>query len=547
LVYKNNIWSAFEEHARKTPDKAACIYLGTKYSYRSLLEHAEGFAAALLNGRIGQGDRVVIYAPNSPQWIIAFLGIQRARAIAVPITPIYTPPDVKFICNNCEAKLIVCADSNLGYVLQVLPDTQVGNVVVTGVAELLPAWKRFIGRAFDKIPHGKIPWAGNVFTFKRTLKMGVGKSIPAQLANADDIAAIMYTGGTTGFPKGVPLTHAAMLENMYWARKAKEQVLPASGDIVLQGAPLFHILGLGGGLVTPLCIGGDTVLLPPRVNLDGLMDWIQRYKVISLFAVPSFYRMILEHDRVDQYNLSSLQYCLTGGDVVPQDLRTRWYAKYHKQLYEAYGITEASGAVSLSFAGEKEPEGCAGKLLPSIEVKLVIPGTTEPVPPGEAGELLLNSKYGPKRYWNSPIDTESSFIKLEGKIWYRTKDIVRFEEGQYIFFVDREADLIKHKGYRIAAAEIERVLQEHPAVIAACAIGVPDLKVGERIKAFAVLRNDVKGVTAQELIGWCKGRLAPYKVPEYIEFRDSLPKSKVGKLLRREIRGYERRKVEEFK
>jgi long-chain acyl-CoA synthetase len=161
--------------------------------------------------------------------------------------------------------------------------------------------------------------------------------------------------------------------------------------------------------------------------------------------------------------------------------------------------------------------------------------------------LLLNTASGPKSYWNSPQDTQDSFVELHGKTWYRTRDIVRIDGSGHLFFVDREADLIKHKGYRIAAAEIERVLQEHPAVTAACAVGVPDAAVGERIKAFAVLRDDVKGIMAGELLAWCRGRLAPYKVPEYIEFRDSLPKSKVGKLLRREIRGYERRKVEEFK
>jgi long-chain acyl-CoA synthetase len=493
------------------------------------------------------GDRIVIYAPNSPQWVIAFLGIQRAGAIAVPITPIYTPSDLKFICNNCQAKSIVCADSNLGYVLQIVPETEVSIVIVTGVADLLPAWKRFIGRAFDKIPHGRIPSLDKVYPFQKALKLGMGRPVNSKQIEPDNIAAIMYTGGTTGFPKGVPLSHLALLENMHWVRKSKEPVLPASGDIVLQGAPLFHILGLGGGLITPLCEGGDTVLLPPRVNLDGLMDWTERYRAVSLFAVPAFYRMILEHDRVNQYDLSSLQYCMTGGDVVPLDLHRRWTERYQKPLYEAYGITEASGAVSMSFAGESEPEGCAGRLLPCNEVKLVMPGTTEEVPAGEPGELLLNSKYGPKRYWNSPADTEASFVELDGKTWYRTKDIIRIEQGRFIFFVDREADLIKHKGYRIAAAEIERVLQEHPAVIAACAIGVPDVKVGERIKAFAVLKDDVKGITAQELIGWCRGKLAPYKVPEYIEFRDSLPKSKVGKLLRREIRGYEKRKVEELK
>jgi long-chain acyl-CoA synthetase len=542
-----NIWIAFNNHLELNHEKAAYIYLGTRYSYRYIHRQAEAFAAMLLMKGILAGDRIVIYAPNSPQWVIAFLGIQRAGAIAVPITPIYTPSDLKFICNNCQAKSIVCADSNLGYVLQIVPETEVSIVIVTGVADLLPAWKRFIGRAFDKIPHGRIPSLDKVYPFQKALKLGMGRPVNSKQIEPDNIAAIMYTGGTTGFPKGVPLSHLALLENMHWVRKSKEPVLPASGDIVLQGAPLFHILGLGGGLITPLCEGGDTVLLPPRVNLDGLMDWTERYRAVSLFAVPAFYRMILEHDRVNQYDLSSLQYCMTGGDVVPLDLHRRWTERYQKPLYEAYGITEASGAVSMSFAGESEPEGCAGRLLPCNEVKLVMPGTTEEVPAGEPGELLLNSKYGPKRYWNSPADTEASFVELDGKTWYRTKDIIRIEQGRFIFFVDREADLIKHKGYRIAAAEIERVLQEHPAVIAACAIGVPDVKVGERIKAFAVLKDDVKGITAQELIGWCRGKLAPYKVPEYIEFRDSLPKSKVGKLLRREIRGYEKRKVEELK
>jgi long-chain acyl-CoA synthetase len=409
---------------------------------------------------------------------------------------------------------------------------------------MLPAWKRFLGRAFDKVPRGRMMNADNVISFKRLLKLGADRVIPNQLLDLSSPCVILYTGGTTGFPKGVPLSHAAFWQAGTEWRKVKEAVLPASGDVVLQSAPLYHMLGIGGGVVGALCAGGDTMILPPRVNLDGLMDWIQRYKVVSLGAVPTFYRMILEHDRVDQYDLSSLRYCLVGGDSVPQDLHKRWYEKYHTRLSEGYGITEACGSVSNSFAGETQPEGCAGRLMDYISMKLVYSGTLEPVPEGQPGEALIYSEYGPKRYWNSPEDTESSFVEIDGKTWYRTKDIVRLQDGKYVFFLDREADMIKHKGYRIAAAEIERVLQEHHAVIAACAIGVPDPKVGERVKAFAVLREDVKGVTAQELLAWCRERLAPYKVPEYIEFRDSLPKSKVGKMLRREIRGYERKKTE---
>ncbi len=539
-----NLWALFSENVKRWPDKPAIIYLGTPYSFARLKAYAEQFAAGLCKLGIEQGDRVIIYAPNSPQWLMAFLGIERAGAIAVPITPIYTPPDVQFICNNCDAKMILCADTNLGYVLKAMPETKLQKVIVTSTSEMLPVWKQFLGRAFDKVPRGNTLKAENVLAFKQVLKQGADRAVSNKLMDIYDPCVILYTGGTTGFPKGVPLSHAAFWQSGIEWRKVKEPVLPASGDVVLQSAPLYHMLGIGSGVVGAICAGGDTMILPPRVNMDGLMDWIQRYKVVSLGAVPAFYRMILEHDRVDQYNLSSLKYCLVGGDSVSQDLHKRWFDKYHQRLYEGYGITEACGSVSNSFAGETQPEGCAGRLMDYISMKVVVPGTIDPVPDGQAGEALIYSEYGPKRYWNSPEDTESSFVEIDGKIWYRTKDIVRRQDGKYVFFEDREADMIKHKGYRIAAAEIERVLQEHHAVIAACAIGVPDPKVGERIKAFAVLREDVKGVTAQELIVWCRERLATYKVPEYIEFRDSLPKSKVGKMLRREIRGYERKKTE---
>ena len=521
----SNLWKLFDGNAGRLPDKPAIIYLGTVFSYRKLKEYAENLAAGLSKLGIGRDDRVIIYAPNSPQWLIAFLGIERAGAIPVPITPIYTPADLKFICNNCDAKMVICADSNLGYVLQAIPETGVTNIIVTGAVEMLQAWKRFLGKAFDRVPHGRRLKADNVFGFGEVLKLGADRVILSQLAGTDSPCVILYTGGTTGFPKGVPLSHAAFcVAGTEW-RKVKEAVLPPGGDVVLQSSPLYHMLGIGVGVVGALCAGGDTMVLPPKMNMDGLMDWIQRYKVVSTGAVPTFYRMILEHDRVDQYDL-------------------RWYEKYHMHLSEGYGITEACGSVSNSFAGETQPEGCAGRLMDYISMKVVAPGSLEPVPDGQPGEALIYSKYGPVRYWNSPEDTASSFVEIDGKIWYRTKDIVRLQDGKYVFFLDREADMIKHKGYRVAAAEIERVLQEHHAVVAACAVGIPDLKVGERIKAFAVLKDDVKGVTAQELIVWCRERLSAYKVPEYIEFRDSLPKSKVGKMLRREIRGYERKKIE---
>jgi long-chain acyl-CoA synthetase len=298
--------------------------------------------------------------------------------------------------------------------------------------------------------------------------------------------------------------------------------------------------------MTPMLITGETLIVMPRVVLDAMFDHIQRYKVTRMFAVPAMYRMILEHDRVDYYDLSSLKYCGTGGDVLPAEVANRWHKKFGIPLYQGYGATELCAAISLSYARDGiPPEGAAGKISPGSKFRLVDPDTLEPVPPGEPGELLATSPHAVKSYWNKPEETEECFLNIDGEVWYRTKDIVEVDKDNWLYFRDRSVDLIKHKGYRVAAAEVERILQEHPAVIAASVVGVPDEKVGERIKAFVVLKEDIRGISGFELTRWCKERLAPYKVPQYIEFRDMLPKSKVGKFLRRELREEERRKLVE--
>jgi len=327
-----------------------------------------------------------------------------------------------------------------------------------------------------------------------------------------------------------------------WARAA-EGLVPEGEGVTLLAAPFYHIIGQMDAM-TPLLVTGETVIVMPRVVLDAMFDHIQRYKATRMFAVPALYRMILEHDRLDFYDLSSLKYCGTGGDVLPVEVGRRWFKRFGVPLYQGYGATELCGAVSLSYAQDGiPPEGAAGRISPGSKFRLVDPETMEPVPQGEAGELLATSPYAVKAYWNKPEETEKCFSIIDGEVWYRTRDIVEIDSQGWLYFRDRSVDLIKHKGYRIAAAEVERVLQEHPAVIAASVVGVPDERVGERIKAFVVLKEDIKGVSGLELINWCKERLAPYKVPQYIEFRDMLPKSKVGKFLRRELREEERRKA----
>lgn len=257
--------------------------------------------------------------------------------------------------------------------------------------------------------------------------------------------------------------------------------------------------------------------------------------------------MLLEHERLEQYDLSSLRYCFCGGDVLPVDLGRRWRERFGIPIHQGYGATETVGGVCLSPVDREVPAQSIGVVLPFKRVRLVDAETLEPVPDGEPGELLVGSEPMVSAYWNKPEETAEAFLELDGSLWYRTGDVVRRDEAGFGYFVDRSVDTIKHKGYRVSASEIEAALQEHPTVVSACAVGVPDPKVGERIKALVVLKGDVKGIAGNDLIRWCRERLAPYKVPQYIEFRDMLPKSKVGKLLRREVRGDERKRREKGK
>jgi long-chain acyl-CoA synthetase len=276
--------------------------------------------------------------------------------------------------------------------------------------------------------------------------------------------------------------------------------------------------------------------------VDSILSAMERYRVGWFLGVPALYRMILENDRLGQYHLTSLRYCYCGGDVLPIEVFRRWKEKFGISIYQVYGSTEA-GHVSYSQLN-KEPELMSiGIPLKSRQCKVVDPDTLEPVPVGETGELVVTSEYTVKTYWNKPAETARSYVDIGGKIYYRMGDYVRQDEKGEIYYVERSADIIKYKGYRVSASEIEAVLQDHPTVIGACVVGVQDDKVGERIKAMVVLKEDARGVDSSQLIKWCRERLAPYKIPQYIEFRDMLPKSKVGKLLRREIREEEKRRT----
>jgi long-chain acyl-CoA synthetase len=540
----NNIYSNFTAAAEQNPDKTAVVYLGTRFTYRKLQNLSERFAAALSDHGVKTGQKTMLYIPNSIQWIVSWLGVQKIGAVAVPITPIYTPHDISYIANDCDAEVMICADTNFGYVTSVLSETGFKAVIVSKMADLLPWWKRLFGFLFDVIPRGKFALDQNTHSFQKLLSRYRDKTapMPDNIRKGDSIAEILYTGGTTRFPKGVPITHNLFLVSAIEQITMSSPLFAPQDNIVMGNAPLFHILGQTCSLATLLT--GGTLILQPRINLDANFDAIQRFGAKTMIGVPALYRMMLEHDRLDQYDLSSLKYCFSGGDVLPVEVGKRWQKRFNIPIYQGYGATETCGGVAMCPTDMANPPKSVGRVVKSKRVKIVNPANLEPVATGEPGELLVSSAHMVSGYLNKPEETAEAFVELDGEKWYRTADIMSMDQDGYLYFVDRTVDTIKHKGYRVSASEIESVLQEHPAVIASCAVGVPDEKVGERIKAYVVLKEDIKGITGYELIKWCRQTLVSYKVPHYIEFRDMLPKSKVGKLLRREIRSEEQRRKE---
>ena len=324
---KEVTFTRFDRMSERYPNRPAVVYLGTSFSYARLRNLSERFAGALADMGVKKGDKVMIYISNCVQWIIGFLAIQKLGAVLVPVAPIYTSFEIEYMIKDSGAETVICLDTNFCYVKEVMDKTGLKNAIVTNLVDLLPFWKRSLGVLFDKIPTGKIDRDSRVYSFRSLLKHSPLTS-PVSLDPWKDLAYILYTGGTTGFPKGVPGNHIGMTS---YVNDVTEDVaaghLKEGEDVYIAVNPLFHIMALG------LCMAlglnkGNSVLLMPVPQVDAIMETIERDKARWFLGVPALYRMILENDRLDAYDLSSLRYCYCGGDVLPAEVFNRWKERF---------------------------------------------------------------------------------------------------------------------------------------------------------------------------------------------------------------------------
>jgi len=525
--------------AQKYPDKTALIYFDGKMTYKELDVLTDRFAAALADLGVKKGDRVALFLPNTPLFVISYYGALKAGAVVTAMSPLYKEREVEHQLNDSEAETIVLLDLLYPIVEKVWERTKLRNVIVGSLRDYMPSFKAFLGSLLGKIPSRHVERRANVYFFRELVARYGANPPKIEINPKEDLAALQYTGGTTGISKGAMLTHMNLVSN---AVMCKEWLQPREGEeVVLTVLPLFHIYGMTTSMNAPILFAGTMVLLP-RFDPVAVLQAIHKYRVTVFCGAPTMYAMLLAHSDLKKYDLTSVRFCISGAAPLPPDVQKKFMEVTGGVLVEGYGLTESSPvthANPLDRTMKTVKIGSIGIPWPDTDAKIVDIETGEKeLPPGEVGELIVRGPQVMKGYWKMPEET--SAVLRDG--WLYTGDVGKMDEDGYFYITDRKKDLIKYKGYSVYPRELEDVLYEHPAVKLCGVIGKPDPVAGEIPKAFVVLREGM-AATEEELMKFVNEKVAPYKAIRELEIRKELPLSAVGKVLRRVLREEELKKM----
>ena len=529
---------ALTKTTERFPNRPAVVFQGKILNYKELDEIVSRFASALKSLGIKPGDRVALLMPNLVQTVVGIYGALRMGAVAVPNNPLYTDWELEHQFNDSGSQLLICLDTLVPRMVKLTPKTGIKKIISCHIRDYLPFPLKQLFPFVKKDLHLKTPPGKDLYEFTDLIKQHepIGENYKSDM---DDTAILIYTGGTTGVSKGVQLTH----RNLSYNCQQSKSWIPSFIDgheICLGCLPFFHAYGMTAALNMSIFYGWSNVLIP-KPEAKSILDAVHKFRVTFIPAVPTLFNAMINFPEIKKYNLSSIKACLSGAAPLAMETIRSFKDLTGIMLLEAYGLTETSPCTHAIPVGGKEKPGCIGLPVPNTDAKLVDVDdyTKEITAFGEPGELCIKGPQVMKGYINRPDETTAA-IK-DG--WFLTGDVATVDEEGFFKIVDRKKDMIISGGFNIYPREVDEVLYAHPKILEACAIGVPDTYSGERIKAFIVLKEG-QTATNDEIIDFCKDKLTKYKVPKYLEFVDNLPKSVVGKILRKELRIMDQAKQE---
>ncbi|UAB69485.1 long-chain-fatty-acid--CoA ligase FadD [Vibrio sp. SCSIO 43132] len=523
----------FEQSVHKYADQPAFMNMGSVMTFRKLEERSRAFAAYLQNElKLQKGDRVAIMMPNLLQYPIALFGILRAGLIAVNVNPLYTPRELEHQLNDSGAKAIVIVSNFANTLEQVVDNTPIKHVILTSLGQMLPRAKGTLVDFVVKYVKGMVPKYDlpNAISFRKAIRKGRREQYVKPFMSGDDIAFLQYTGGTTGVAKGAVLTHRNMLANVMQAKGAYGPVLTEGRELVVTALPLYHIFALTVNCLLFIELGGRNLMITNPRDIPGFIKELQKYPFTAITGVNTLFNALVNNEDFKELDFSRLSIAVGGGMAVQRAVADKWKEITGGFLLEGYGLTECAPLVAANPHDSTEYSGAIGLPVPSTDVRIV-DDEGQVLANDQVGELQVRGPQVMQGYWQRPEATKD-VIDQDG--WLSTGDIVKFDENGFLHIVDRKKDMILVSGFNVYPNEIEDVVSLHGKVLEVAAIGEPHEVSGEVVKICVVKRDP--SLTKEELIGHCREHLTGYKIPRVVEFRDDLPKTNVGKILRRALR-----------
>ena len=534
-----SVAQAFDQATEKWPRRTAVIFYGRKISYRELRDKVDRMATALSALGIQKGDRIALLLLNSPEHIIAFFAAVKIGAVTTPISPVYVSSEIRHQLVDSGAETIICQD--ILYEGVERTGVELKNVILTNIAESLPAFKRLVGKSVLRgvyqnmsAPSPRIFHQQGIYRFQELMKQHPPNPPRVEIDPGKDLMTLPYTSGTTGLPKGVMITHQNVMAD-FAQYHAFYPFFEQGREMSVAYMPFYH----AGGLFTALICGildGSTLAVITTPDPDDILFAMVRYRATWFIGAPAIYEALKDYEKTGIVKWGKLKMVGSGADALHEFTARDWEARTGAPISDNYGMTELV-AMSHGSPPGLSKIGSIGVPIPNTLAAILDPDENEFLPVGETGELVVSGPQVCGGYWNNPQATRDCDAFINSVRWWRTGDLARMEEDGYFFIYDRKRDLIKYKGLRVYAREVEEVLKTHPNISEVGVIGLPDRKVGENVKAMVVLESDARGkVSEKDIIEFCREKLAHYKIPRFVEFVGEIPKTDIGKVSRRELR-----------